>query len=81
VRCSPPPESERRPDDYHPLEMNGSNRLQWTADEQAREDRVREIRTRQDRHKRPEERLEETVRLSRLISELREPASRDVPSR
>jgi hypothetical protein len=53
----------------------------WTAAERAREERVRAIRARQDREKTPEDRLEETLRLSRLMSELRQGAARDVPSR
>jgi hypothetical protein len=53
----------------------------WTPGEQAREERARAIRTRQDREKTPEDRLEETLRLSRLMSELQQGAARDVPSR
>jgi hypothetical protein len=54
---------------------------QWTVAERAREERVRAIRARQDRAKTPEDRLEETLRLSRLMSELRQGAARDVPGR
>jgi hypothetical protein len=54
---------------------------QWTVAERAREERVRAIRGRQDRAKTPEDRLEETLRLSRLMSELRQGAARDVPGR
>jgi hypothetical protein len=54
---------------------------QWTPAERAREERVRAIRARQDREQTPEYRLEETLRLSRLMSELRQGAARDVPSR
>jgi hypothetical protein len=54
---------------------------QWTAAERAREERVSAIRARQDREQTPEDRLEETLRLSRLMSELRQGAARDVPSR
>jgi len=54
---------------------------QWTVAERAREERVRAIRRRQDRAKTPEDRLEETLRLSRLMSELRQGAARDVPGR
>lgn len=43
----------------------------WTPEEREREERVREIRARQSREQSPEERLEETLRLSRFISELR----------
>jgi hypothetical protein len=45
---------------------------EWTPEEREREERVREIRARQSREQTPEERLEETLRVSRLISELRE---------
>ena len=41
---------------------------QWTPAERARELRARAVRSRRDREKTPEERLEETVRLSRLMS-------------
>jgi hypothetical protein len=61
--------------------MATANRPEWTAEERARESRVREIRARDDRDRRPEERLEETLRLSRLMAELREGVSRDVPGR
>jgi hypothetical protein len=54
---------------------------QWTAAERAREERVSAIRARQDHEQTPEDRLEETLRLSRLMSELRQGAARDVPSR
>jgi hypothetical protein len=53
----------------------------WTLDERAREERARTIRARQDRQKTPEDRLEETLRLSRLMSELQQGAARDVPGR
>jgi hypothetical protein len=53
----------------------------WTPDERAREERTRTIRARQDRQKTPEDRLEETLRLSRLMSELQQGAARDVPGR
>jgi hypothetical protein len=54
---------------------------QWTPEERAREERARAVRARQDREKTPEERLEETLRLSRLMSELRQGAVRDVRGR
>ena len=54
---------------------------QWTAAERARELRARSVRSRRDREKTPEERLEETVRLSRLMSELQQGAAHDVPGR
>jgi hypothetical protein len=53
----------------------------WTPEERAREERARAIRARQDRDKGSEERLEETLRLSRLMSELQQGAARDVPGR
>jgi hypothetical protein len=53
----------------------------WTPEERAREERARTIRARQDREKTPEDRLEETLRLSRLMSELQQGAARDVPGR
>jgi hypothetical protein len=61
--------------------MAATDRPEWTIEERARESRVRAIRLRQDRAKRPEERLEETLRLSRLMAELRQGATGDVPSR
>lgn len=53
----------------------------WTQEERARETRARELRARQDQLKTPEQRLEETLRVSRLIGELRAGAARDVPGR
>jgi hypothetical protein len=53
----------------------------WTAEEVAREERANRTRTLRDRAKTPEERLEETVRLSRFISELRDGAPDDVRAR
>jgi hypothetical protein len=44
----------------------------WTAVEIAREERANSVRARRDREKTPEERLEETLRLSRFVSELRD---------
>lgn len=44
----------------------------WTPEEIARNERVNKIRIERDREKSPAERLEETVRLSRFISELRQ---------
>ena len=61
--------------------MTIRNSSTWTAEERAREERARTIRARQDREKTPEERLEETLRLSKLISELQQGAARDVPGR
>jgi hypothetical protein len=53
----------------------------WTAEEVAREERANRTRALRDRAKTPEERLEETVRLSRFISELRDGAPDDVRAR
>jgi hypothetical protein len=44
----------------------------WTAEEIARNERANCARELRDREKSAEERLEETVRLSRFVSELRE---------
>jgi hypothetical protein len=54
---------------------------QWTRSERAREERAREIRARRDREMTPEERLQETLRLSRFMSELREGVPDDVRAR
>jgi hypothetical protein len=61
--------------------MGHSARSDWTPEEQGREDHARATRSRTDREKRPEERLEETLALSRLMSELQEGVVSDVPSR
>jgi hypothetical protein len=53
---------------YH-LHMRSSD---WTPEEREREERAREIRARHSRKQSPEERLAETLRFSRFISELRE---------
>jgi hypothetical protein len=53
----------------------------WTPEEIERNERVAQIRVREDRAKTPEERLEETVRLSRFISELRDGVPDDVRAR
>ncbi len=50
----------------------------WTREEREREEVVREIRARETREQTPEERLEETLRLSRFISELRQGLPDDV---
>jgi hypothetical protein len=54
---------------------------QWTPGERAREERACAVRARRDLEKTLEERLEETLRLSRLMSELRQGAVRDVRAR
>lgn len=61
--------------------MSSGHPAHWTPEERAREERARAIRSRQDREKTPEERLEETLGLSRMMSELQQGATRDVPSR
>jgi hypothetical protein len=53
----------------------------WTPEERARDERAQTIRARQDREKTSEDRLEETLRLSKLIGELQHGAARDVPGR
>ena len=54
---------------------------QWTPDEREHEERVHAVRSRQDHDRPPAQLLEETIRLSRLISELRQGVARDVPTR
>ncbi len=53
----------------------------WTPEEIARNERVNREREARDQRKTPEERLEETLRLSRFISELRDGAPDDVRAR
>jgi hypothetical protein len=53
----------------------------WTAEEIAREERATRARALSDRQKTPEERLEETLRLSRFVSELKHGATGDVRTR
>jgi hypothetical protein len=53
----------------------------WTPEEIARHELVDQARALRDRAKTPEERLEETIRLSRFISELRQGAPSDVRAR
>jgi len=50
----------------------------WTAAEIARNERANRARSQRDREKSAEERLEETVRLSRFVSELRQGLPGDV---
>jgi hypothetical protein len=50
----------------------------WTAEEIARNERANQARALLDREKTPAERLEETVRLSRFISELQQGVPGDV---
>jgi hypothetical protein len=44
----------------------------WTAEEIDRNERAKEARAQRDHEKTPEERLEETLRMSRFLSELRQ---------
>jgi hypothetical protein len=53
----------------------------WTPEEIARNERVAQIRAAQDRAQTPAERLEEVLRLSRFISELRQGMPSDVRAR
>jgi len=53
----------------------------WTPEEIARNERVNRGREARDQRKTPEERLEETLRLSRFVSELRDGAPDDVRAR
>jgi len=53
----------------------------WTPEEIAREERATQARALRDLEKTPAERLEETLRLSRFISELRQGAPPDVRAR
>jgi hypothetical protein len=53
----------------------------WTREESEREERVRELRAQRNREKAPEERLQETLRLSRFMSELRQGILGDVRAR
>jgi hypothetical protein len=55
--------------------MTGHRPPLWTDEEREREERVREIRTRRDREMTPEERLQETLRLS--LRTMRRPAARE----
>jgi hypothetical protein len=53
----------------------------WTPEEIERNERAERVRRARDLEKSPEQRLEETVRLSRFISELRQGAPSDVRTR
>jgi hypothetical protein len=53
----------------------------WTPEEIAREERANHTRAALDRQKTAETRLEETLRLSRFISELRDGVPSDVRAR
>ena len=53
----------------------------WTPEEIARDEAVARARRARDREETPQQRLEETLRLSRFIGELRDGAPRDVRAR
>ena len=53
----------------------------WTPEEIAREERATRARAARDRQRTPEERLEETVRVSRFMSELTHGTRGDVRTR
>ena len=61
--------------------VTASRPSRWTLEEREREERARAVRSGHDRERAPELRLEETLRLSRLMSELRQGVARDVPAR
>ena len=63
------------------LAMGRARRTRWTAEERDREDRTHAVMLQGDKEKTPEERLEETIRVSRLIAELQQGTARDVPGR
>jgi hypothetical protein len=53
----------------------------WTLEETARDERANKARALRDRENTPQERLEETLRLSRFMSELRQGVPGDVRAR
>lgn len=53
----------------------------WTPEEVAREEQTNSERARRDLEKTPAERLEETIRLSKFIDELRQGIPDDVRTR
>lgn len=61
--------------------MSRDDASRWTPQERVREQRARATRSQRDREKTREDRLEETLRLSRLVSELQHGAAQDVPGR
>ena len=74
--------------DYHTVMASGPKepsqakpRGPWTPEEIACNERAEQIRALRDLEKTPEERLEETIRLSRFMSELREGLPSDVRTR
>jgi hypothetical protein len=61
--------------------MTGHRSPPWTRQERERDEQAREIRAARNRQRTPEERLEETLRLSRFMSELRRGVPGDVRAR
>ncbi len=53
----------------------------WTREEIARNERANQVRARREREQTPEQRLEETLRVSRFVSELRQGVPDDVRAR
>jgi hypothetical protein len=53
----------------------------WTPDEVARQQRSERVRAERESRKSPQERLEDTLRLSRFVSELAHGAADDVRAR
>ena len=66
---------------YMAATPKAKSRGPWTPEEIARNARVNQARRARDQRKTPEERLEETLRLSRFISELQQGVSGDVRAR
>jgi hypothetical protein len=64
-----------------PAASKAKRRGSWTPEESACNERVNRERDTRDTRKSPEERLEETLRLSRFINELRDGAPDDVRAR
>ena len=64
-----------------PVRARAKSRRSWSPEEIAREEQATAVRAERDRQKTPEERLEETLRLSRFISELRQGTRGDVRAR
>jgi hypothetical protein len=64
-----------------PAKPKAKPRGPWTPEEIARNERANQVRYARDQRKTPEERLEETLRLSRFISELRQGVPGNVRAR
>lgn len=64
-----------------PAEPKRKPRGPWTPEEIAREERATRARHARDRQSTPEQRLEETVRVSRFMSELTHGMRGDVRAR